>query len=152
MTQYQNTLDEMRAGTIFGPVLRAEAKVVPSGVTFEFGDPVFVDAANENQAFEPDSTDTSLHFLGVAILSHNADNKYVEYQDMSVLGKGEIYVHVASGIVNCANQPAYVGNLIGDAAYKKFTTSSSNAFDIGGYFRSNANADGIARVEVRGVK
>jgi hypothetical protein len=157
MIQYQNTIDQMRAGTLFGPMLWAENKVVPSGVTFEFGDPVFVDEGDETKAYEPDSTDASLHFLGVAPISHrcykDSVEQYVEYQEMNVLTKGKIYVHVASGVTGCANKPAYVVDLVSDGDYKKFTTTSSaNTFDIGGYFRSNPNADGLAVVELRGVK
>jgi hypothetical protein len=143
------------AGELFGTDYNIETKVVPSGVEFAFGEPVFVDAGDENTAYEPDSTDASLLFLGVAVISHrsykDSEDKYVEYQDMNVVDRGEVYVAVASGIINCANAPAYVTHGVVDANYKMFTTSSVGTYATGGYFRSNA-ADGIARVELRGLK
>jgi hypothetical protein len=143
------------AGSLFGTDYNIETKVVPSGLTFEFGDPVFVDAGDENTAYAPDSGDASLLFLGAAVVSHrsykDSEDKYVEYQDMNVVDRGEVYVAVASGIINCANAPAYVTHGKVDANYKRFTTSSNGTYATGGYFRSNA-ANGIARVELRGLK
>jgi hypothetical protein len=82
----------------------------------------------------------------------DSEEQYVAFQDMNVLTEGEIYVPVASGITNCANKPAYVVDIQASGDYNKFTTDSSNNYDIGGYFRSNVNADGLARVELRGLK
>lgn len=156
MDQYEYTQDSARAGLVFGIETDVEAKVVASGVTFEFGEPVFVDEGVEDIAYAGDSTDASLKFLGVAMISHrsykDSEDQYVAFQEMNVLTEGEIYVPVASGITATANKPAYVVNLISDADYNKFTTTSGSNYDIGGYFRSNPNADGLARVELRGLK
>lgn len=156
MDQYEYTQDSARAGLVFGIETDVEAKVVASGVTFEFGEPVFVDEGVEDIAYAGDSTDASLKFLGVAMISHrsykDSEDQYVAFQEMNVLTEGEIYVPVASGITATANKLAYVVNLISDADYNKFTTTSGSNYDIGGYFRSNPNADGLARVELRGLK
>jgi hypothetical protein len=143
------------AGAIFGTEMDIETKVVPSGVTFAFGSAVFVDAGDEEKAYVPDSTDGSLKFLGVAPISHRsydgAEDVYVAFQDMNVLTKGQIYVTVASGLSAIANATAYVIDDLNDAQYGKFTTLNSAAtYAIGGYFRSNV-ADGLARVELRGL-
>lgn len=156
MNQYEQTQDPARAGLMFGIDYNAETAVVPSGVTFEFGDPVFVDAGVVGVAYVPDSTDASLKFLGVAPISHrsykDSEEQYVAYQDMNVITKGTIYVPVASGISACANQAAYVVDLISDGDYKKFTTTNSAAtYAVGGYFRSNVNDDGLALLELRGL-
>jgi hypothetical protein len=143
------------AGMMFGTLGDIETKVVASGVTFEFGEAVFVDSGDENTAYEPDSTDGSLKFIGVAPISHRSydgsEDQYIAFSDMNVLTKGQIYVAVASGLTTIANSAAYVINVTGNAQYKKFSTSSSNAYDIGGYFRSNV-VDGLARLELRGLK
>lgn len=156
MDQYKYTQDSARAGLVFGIETDVESKVVASGVTIEFGEPVFVDEGVEDIAYAGDSTDASLKFLGVAMISHrsykDSEDQYVAFQEMNVLTEGEIYVPVASGITATANKPAYVVNLISDADYNKFTTTSGSNYDIGGYFRSNPNADGLARVELRGLK
>lgn len=156
MDQYEYTQDSARAGLVFGIETDVESKVVASGATFEFGEPVFVDEGVEDIAYAGDSTDASLKFLGVAMISHrsykDSEDQYVAFQEMNVLTEGEIYVPVASGITATANKPAYVVNLISDADYNKFTTTSGSNYEIGGYFRSNPNADGLARVELRGLK
>lgn len=156
MTQYQQTIDQMRAGTVFGVIEGCETKVVASGQTFEFGEPVFVDAGVEDIAYPGDSNDASLVFLGIAITSHRSYStsaeQYVAFQDMNVLTEGEVYVYVASGITACANKPAYAVDNQSSDDYNKFSTSAGGNYDIGGYFRSNPNSDGLVRLEVRGLK
>jgi hypothetical protein len=156
MDQYVQTQDTARAGLMFGIDYDAETLVVPSGLVFEFGDPVFVDAGVEEYAFYPLSTDASLKFLGVAPISHrcykDSVEQYIAYQDMNVVTLGTIWVPVASGISACANQAAYVVDLASDGNYKKFTTTNSaDTYATGAYFRSNANTDGLALVELRGL-
>lgn len=149
------TQDAGIAGLLYGSALNIETKVVASGMTFAFGSAVFVDQGDEDTAYVPDSTDTSLKFLGVAVISHrsyiDSEDTYVAYQDMNVLEEGEIYVATASGLTTIANQPAYVVDLIGDANYGKFTTTNSgDTYSTGGYFRSNVS-NGLARLELRGL-
>jgi hypothetical protein len=154
MDQYEYTQDSARAGMVFGVMTDVENLVVPSGVVFEFGEAVFVDTGDEETAYKPDSTDASLVFAGVSIINHrctrDTEEQYLGFREMDVLTVGQVYVPVASGIanVNCANKKAYVTHGIVDANYKKFTISSNGTYDIGAYFRSNVNADGLARVEL----
>lgn len=147
--------DSFIAGEMFGSDFDIETKVVASGVTFEFGEPVFLDAGVENTAYAGDSNDGSLKFIGIAPISHRSydgsEDQYVAFQDMNVLTRGQIYVAVASGLTNIANSAAYVIDDQNDAQYNKFTTSNSGTYDIGGYFRSNV-VDGLARLEIRGLK
>lgn len=154
MAAYGNQ-DAGIAGSLFGTDYDIETKVVLSGVTFDFGEPVFVDAGVEDVAYAGDSNDASLKFLGVAVVSHRSydgsEDQYVEYQDMNVVTRGQVMVPVASGLSTIANAPAYVVDDRSSADYNTFTTSNSGTYDIGGYFRSNAS-DGIARVELRGLK
>lgn len=150
--------DSARAGLCYGVGdLEVETKVAASGVTFEFGEAVFVDSGVEDVAYAPDSTDTSLKFLGIAIISQqsyvDSEGNYPPYSSVNVLTEGEVYVQVASGLTTIANQPAYVLDVTTDGQYQKFTTDSTAAdvYDIGCFFRSNAS-NGLARIEVRGLK
>jgi len=145
-----------KAGLIYGLDYEVESYVVPSGVTFDFGDPVFVDAGDENTAYKADSTDASLVFKGVAIISQrsfdSAQGDYPEYDSINVMVRGKVWVPVVSGVVSCANAKAYVANVIATTSdYEKFTTSDSNSYDCGHYFRTNATG-GLAVLEVRGIK
>ena len=143
------------AGMTVGIDLDIESKVVASGAEFSFGEGVFVDEGDADTAFEADVTDTSLKFLGVAVISHRSydgsEDKYIGCQEINVLSKGMIYVPVSSGLSAIANLPAYLTHSKVDANYGNFTTSSASTYDIGGYFRSNV-ADGVALVELRGLK
>lgn len=149
------TLDARIAGQLYGVDYDIETKVVPSGVSFAFGAPVFVDAGDENTAYAPDSTDASLKFLGVACISHRSydgsEDEYVDFQDMNVVTRGEIYVAVASGLTNIANAAAYVIDDAGEADFGKFTTANvEGSYSTGGYFRSNVEG-GLARLQLRGI-
>jgi hypothetical protein len=93
--------------------------------------------------------------LGVSVISHRSydgyEDKYVDFSEMNVLTRGEIYVTVASGLTTIANQAAYVMDDKNDSKYKKFTTANvGGSYSIGGYFRSNVSG-GLARVELRGI-
>lgn len=156
MSAYGNqSTNGLIAGMTVGVDMDIESKVVASGVDFEFGDPVFVDTGVEDTAYDGDSNDASLKFLGVAMISHrsytDSEDKYVAYQEVNVLTKGMVYVNVASGLSAIANSAAYVVDDTTSGDYEKFTTSNSGTYDIGGYFRSNAS-NGVALVELRGLK
>lgn len=148
-------MDHALAGLIYGLDYEVESLIAASGVTFEFGDPVFVDEEDESIAYEPDSTDASLHFAGIAIISQrsfaDSEGEYPPYDTVNVLRKGKVWVTVASGITNCAQKAAYVINLTSDADYKEFTSTSGSNYNCGCYFRSNAD-NGLAVLEVRGLK
>lgn len=151
MSAYGNQQSNI-AGGLYGVEPTISSLVVPSGVSFAFGDAVFVDAGDASKAYKADSTDASLAFRGVAVASHRSynsvdDGSYIGYTDMNVLTEGEIYVVAASGISAVANLAAYVVNLISDGDYGKFTSSATNAIATGGYFRSNV-ADDLVRIEL----
>lgn len=158
MAQYGD-LDKVRAGTLDGLDHNFESRV--ASVAVQFGDPVMYDAGNETTCYAPDSTDVSLVFGGVAVLSHrsfvDSEGEYPVEDMVSVCTDGEIWVRVPDGLSGCANKVAYVIDLLADVDYKKFTaTSGANTYDAGCVFKSNPISLGTgktyARVEVRGLK
>ena len=153
MAAYGN-IDAARAGLVYGLDTTVETKIVASGVTVEFGDAVFVDAGVEDYGYLGDSTDGSLKFLGVAMISQRSfvasEGEYPAYDAMNVLIEGEIYVTVASGLSSIANSAAYVIDDTTDGQYGKFTTTNSAAtYGPVGYFRSNVSSS-LARLQVAG--
>jgi hypothetical protein len=159
MAAYGNQ-DAARAGLVYGSNnSNVETLIAASGVTFEFGEAVMVDTGVEDVGYAPDSTDASLKFAGIAIISQrsytDSEGNYPPYSLLNVLSEGMVYVQTASGIsASTANQAAYVCDDKGSATnYQKFTTDSSagNIYDIGCYFRSNVDG-GLALLEVRGLK
>ena len=152
MSAYGN-LSKARAGLVYGLTSEIETKIVASGVTVEFGKPVFVDAGVEDYGYLGDSTDASLLFLGVAVISQRSfvasEGEYPAYDSMNVLTEGEVWVPAASGVT--ANAAAYVVNVTTSDDYGKFgisTTSGIYATAVG-YFRSNADG-GLVLVELSG--
>lgn len=147
-------LSGARAGLVYGLNTEIETKIVGSGVTVDFGDPVFVDEAVEDTGYLGDSTDSSLKFLGVAIISQRSfvtsEGEYPAYDAMNVLTEGEVWVPVASGVTACANKAAYAVNVTTADDYNKFgisTTSGIYATAVG-YFRSNPNSESLALVQL----
>lgn len=101
--------------------------------------------------------DTARKFMGVAVFVQNgsktmgAGNACWEAgMYMNVLSKGKIYVPAVSTVDE--KDAAYV--VTSGATQNQFTDdSNSNAnYDIGGYFRSSFDSDGLAVLEVRGMK
>lgn len=100
---------------------------------------------------------TARKFMGVAVFVQNgsktmgAGNACWEAGSyMNVLSKGKIYVPAVSTVDE--KDAAYV--VTSGATQNQFTDdSNSNAnYDIGGYFRSSVDSDGLAVLEVRGMK
>lgn len=157
MAGYGN-MEAAKAGLIYGLDYEIESKVVPSGVTFDFGDPVFIDEGSEEVVAKADSNDASLNFFGIAIVSQrsfdDAQGDYPAYDTINVMTRGKVWVPTVSGVSAIANKPAYVGNVIATtAAYEKWTDSNSATYDAGCFFRTNADGvGGLAVIEVRGVK
>lgn len=150
------SLDYARAGLVFGLDTEIETKIAASGVTFAFGDPVFVLNGDENTGYAGDSDLATLKFLGVAMISQRSfvgsEGEYPPFDVMNVVSKGEVYVPVASGLTTIANQAAYVYDDDTDAQYGLFTTLNSAAtYGPVGYFRSNVSG-GLARVQIDGIK
>jgi hypothetical protein len=148
------SIDTMKAGLIYGLSYEAETKVVPSGKTFEFGEPVFVTTGDANSAYYPLSSDASLKFLGVAPISQRSsvddEGAYEAYDDMNVVTEGIVTVNVHSGIASSsiANTLAYIQNVAASGQYKKFYNATGNSYATAvGYFRSNA-VGGLALLEL----
>lgn len=158
MAQY-GKLDAVRAGMLDGLEHGYESRVADAVI--QFGDPVMYDVGDEKTAYAPDSTDTSLKFGGVAVLSQRAyiDSKgeYPIGDQVSVCNEGEIWVRVPDALTGCANKPAHVIDLISDGDYKKFTdTAGANTYDNVAVFKGNPISLGtgltFARIAVSGVK
>ena len=98
---------------------------------------------------------TARKFMGVAVFVQNgsqtmgAGNACWEAGTyMNVLSKGKIYVPAVSTVNE--KDAAYV--VTSGATQNKFSDVSSSNYDIGGYFRSSVDSDGLAVLEVRGMK
>jgi len=100
---------------------------------------------------------TARKFMGVAVFVQNgsktmgAGNACWEAGTyMNVLSKGKIYVPAVSTVGE--KDAAYV--VTSGATQNQFSDdANSNAnYDIGGYFRSSVDSDGLAVLEVRGMK
>ena len=102
----------------------------------------------------------TLVFGGVSIVSHreffdaatgvDVSGAYPIKDMVNSLNKGSVWVKVPS-ISNTANKPAYVILNTESADYGKFTTTATNNYDSGCWFKSNP-LNGLAIVEVRGIK
>lgn len=96
---------------------------------------------------------TSMKFVGVArheeLACKEGTGFYPKKTAVNVMTHGEIYVPVAEDAEAADKKPAYVV-LSGDDK-GKFTDEASGNYDTGCVFRSDAQ-DGLARVEVRGLK
>ena len=152
MSAYGN-LTKARAGLVYGLNTEIETKIVFSGAAAQFGDAVFVDAGDEDIGYPGASTDTSLKFLGVAVISQRSfvgsEDEYPAYDSMNVLTEGQVWVTTVSGISAVANAAAYVVDLKTNGEYGNYgisTTSGIYSTAIG-YFRSNVDG-GLALVQL----
>lgn len=95
------------------------------------------------------AADTNLKFIGVALhtelCAKNGTGYYDVNDSVNVVDFGEIYVPVTDDANPTDKEPAYI-----DVAAGVFTDDSTG-YDCGCFFRSNKQ-DGLARVEVRGMK
>jgi hypothetical protein len=91
-----------------------------------------------------------MKFIGVAVHTELVTNKgagFYEINDLvNVLDGGDIYVPVDEDVRPSDKQAAYI-----DIAKGVFTNVAGGNYDCGCFFRSNKQ-DGLARVEVRGMK
>jgi hypothetical protein len=127
------------AFSIVGPGISIEASAV-------------VTEGSSQTTFE-ESEDTNLKFLGVAKhtelgfkegVGFYPPTKAVNVQDFE-----EIYVPVADDASPSDKEPAYIIMTGADAG--KFTDDPDGNYDCGAFFRSNQQ-DGLARIELRGMK
>lgn len=102
-----------------------------------------------SQATFTSAADTDLKFLGVALHTELCTKNGTGYYDIddsvNVMDFGEVYVPVADDANPADKEPAYI-----DIANGVFT-DNSGGYDCSCFFRSNKQ-DGLARVEVRGMK
>lgn len=129
-------VEGLDAFTLVGPGISITASVT---VTEGASQPTFSSAA-----------DTNLKFLGVARHTELSTSKGTGYYDINdsvnVLDGGEIYVPVDEDANPSDKEPAYI-----DIAKGVFTDVPASNYDCGCFFRSNKQ-DGLARIEVRGMK
>jgi hypothetical protein len=94
--------------------------------------------------------DTNMKFIGIAEHTELVTNKGAGFYDINdsvnVRDFGDIYVPVAEDANPSDKESAYI-----DIAKGVFTDVAGGNYDCGCFFRSNKQ-DGLARVEVRGMK
>jgi len=122
--------------TIVGPGITITASaVVTEGAT----QPSFASVA-----------DTNLKFLGVAkhteLETKNGTGYYEKEDSVNVQDYGDIYVPVDENAYPADKEPAYI-----DIVKGVFTDVHGSNYECGCFFRSNKQ-DGLARIEVRGMK
>lgn len=114
-----------------------------------------VESAGAGTAVATTAYSTALKFLGVAAFVQIGGKDFgaetscwKEGMSVSILRLGRIWVPVESTVAD--KDAAYVVT-VGAGTIGNFTDVSTNNYDIGGYFRSNASS-GLAELEVRGLK
>jgi hypothetical protein len=107
-------------------------------------------AGGASQATFASAADTNLKFIGVAehteLCTKNGTGYYDPEDAVNIRDFGEIYAPVADDANPADKEPAYI-----DVANGVFTDVVGSNYDCGCFFRSNKQ-DGLARVEVRGMK
>ena len=103
-----------------------------------------------SQAVFASVADTNMKFIGVAehteLSSRKSTGIYEVSDSVNVRDIGDIYVPVADDANPMDKESAYI-----DLTNGVFTNLATGNFDCGCYFRSNKQ-DGLARIEVRGMK
>jgi hypothetical protein len=106
-----------------------------------------------SQATFASAADTNMKFLGVAEHTELGFKEgagfYPPNHAVNVMDFGEIYVPVADDASPSDKEPAYI-ILSGDDA-GKFTDAADGNYDCGAFFRGHEE-DGLARIELRGMK
>jgi hypothetical protein len=114
---------------------------------------VAVVTGGATQATFSSTADTNMKFLGVAAHTElgfkDGAGYYPPSHAVNVMDFGEIYVPVAEDASPSDKEVAYIV-LSGDTA-GTFTDVASGNYDCGAFFRGGV-ADGLARVELRGMK
>jgi hypothetical protein len=124
------------AFTIEGPGITITASAVVTG--------------GSSQATFDSAANTNLKFIGIAehteLCTKNGAGYYDAEDAVNVRDFGEIYVPVDEEANPADKESAYI-----DIANGVFTDVAGSNYDCGCFFRSNKQ-DGLARVEVRGMK
>jgi hypothetical protein len=134
-----SVLEGANALIIIGPGISITASAVVTGGSSQ---PTFTSVA-----------DTNMKFLGVAEHTElgfkEGTGFYPPNHAVNVMDFGEIYVPVADDASPSDKEPAYI-ILSGDDA-GKFTDAADGNYDSGAFFRGHEE-DGLARIELRGMK
>jgi hypothetical protein len=120
------------------------------GVTITAGAVV---TGGSSQAAFTSTSDTNMKFLGVAVHAELGFKEGVGFYPpthaVNVMDFGEIYVPVFEGVSPMDKEPAYI--VLSGSEAGKFTNEASGNYDSGAFFRSGEE-DGLARIELRGMK
>jgi hypothetical protein len=109
--------------------------------------------AGSSQATFTSASDTNMRFLGVARHTELGFKEGVGFYPpqyaVNVQDAYDVYVPVAEDANPADGEPAYI-ILFGDDA-GKFTDVADDNYDCGAFFRGHKE-DGLARIELRGMK
>jgi hypothetical protein len=132
-------VDGANAIVIVGPGIDITASAVVTG--------------GSTQAAFTSTSDTNMKFLGVAEHTELGFKEGVGFYPpnhaVNVMDFGEIYVPVAEGVSPLDKEPAYI--VLSGSEAGKFTNVAAGNYDSGAFFRSGEE-DGLARIELRGMK
>jgi hypothetical protein len=132
-------IDGTNAIGIVGPGINITASAVVAG--------------GSSQAAFTSTSDTNMKFLGVAEHTElgfkEGTGFYPPTYAVNVMDFGEVYVPVAEGASPLDKEAAYIVLSGGEAG--KFTNDDAGNYDCGAFFRSGEE-DGLARIELRGMK
>jgi hypothetical protein len=132
-------IDGANAIGIAGPGINITASAVVTG--------------GSSQATFTSTSDTNMVFLGVAEHTElgfkDGVGFYPPTHAVNVMDFGEIYVPVAEGISPLDKEPVYI--VLSGSEAGKFTNVEAGNYDSGAFFRSGEE-DGLARIELRGMK
>lgn len=134
-----SVLEGTNAFIIVGPGISITASAVVTG--------------GSSQATFASAADTNMKFLGVAEFTQLGFKEgagfYPPNHAVNVMDFGDIYIPVAEGVSPLDKESAYI-ILSGDDA-GKFTNAADGNYDCGAFFRGSEE-DGLARIELRGMK
>jgi hypothetical protein len=106
-----------------------------------------------SQAAFTAASDTNMKFLGVAVHAELGFKEGVGFYPpthaVNVMDFGEIYVPVAEGVSPLDKESAYI--VLSGSEAGKFTNVADDNYDCGAFFRGHEE-DGLARIELRGMK
>jgi hypothetical protein len=132
-------IEGMNAIGIVGPGINITASAVVTG--------------GSSQATFTSTSDTNMKFLGVAEHTELGFKEGVGFYPpthaVNVMDFGEIYVPVTEGVSPLDKEPAYI--VLSGSEAGKFTNVAAENYDSGAFFRSGEE-DGLARIELRGMK
>ena len=134
-----SVLDGMNAFIIVAPGISITAGATVAGGASQ---PTFTPAVDTNMVFLGVAEHTELGF-------REGTGFYPPNHAVNVMDFGEIYVPVAEGTSPLDKEPAYI--VLSGSEAGKFTNDDDGNYYSGAFFRSSEE-DGLARIELRGMK